>query len=357
MGRAVAVDASMFLYQFLIAVRNDGPQGQFTNSNGDVTSHLIGMFYRTIRMRESGIKPVYVFDGKPPEMKGDELKKRKEAREKAKQQMEEAQKADNTEVAVQMERRLTKVTKEHGEEAKRLLRLMGVPVVTATCEAEATAAELCKKGKVYAVATEDMDALTFGTPRLLRGLHHSESRKLPVREFRLPDALEELEMDMSQFIDMCILCGCDYTSSIKGIGFKKAFNNIKKHKNIETVIENLEKRYTVPENFNYTGARSMFVNADVTNVDDITLKWNNPDEEGLIEFLVNEKEFNLDRVKKGIERLKKSKSKSSQKRLDMFFSVKPKAKKKKVAKKSNKGKGKKRKNTSKPGTAKKKRKI
>merc|ERR1712217_154100 len=136
---------------------------------------------------------------------------------------------------------------------------------------------------------------------------------------------------------MCILCGCDYTNSIKGIGFKKSFNQIKKHKNIE-------KRYTVPENFNYTGAREMFVNPDITNVDDLELKWNNPDEEGLIKFLVEEKEFNLDRVKKGIERLKKSKSKSSQKRLDMFFSVKPRAKKKKAAKPSNKGK--KRKNTS-----------
>lgn len=314
------------------------------------------MFYRTIRMRENGIKPVYVFDGKPPSMKGDELKKRKEARDKAQRAMEDAQKADNVEVAVQMERRLTKVTKEHSEEAKRLLRLMGVPCVDATCEAEATAAELCKAGKVYAVATEDMDALCFGTPRLVRGLHHAESRKLPVREFRLPVALEDMEMNMDEFIDMCILCGCDYTTSIRGIGPSKAFKGIKEHKNIETMIKNLEKRYTVPENFNYVGAREMFQKPDVTDVSDINLKWTNPDEEGLIQFLVTEKEFNLDRVKKGIERLKKSKSRSSQKRLDMFFKVKPKAKKKKVAKVNTK-KGKKRKNTSKPKTTKKKRKI
>ena len=36
-------------------------------------SHLMGMFYRTIRMLENGIKPVYVFDGKPPEMKSGEV--------------------------------------------------------------------------------------------------------------------------------------------------------------------------------------------------------------------------------------------------------------------------------------------
>jgi len=184
----------MFLYQFLVAVRQDGPGGSLTNSSGDVTSHIIGMFYRTIRMRENGLKPVYVFDGKPPKMKSGELKKRREAREKAKAEMEEAKKEDNAEKVVQMERRLTKVTPEHVKQTKRLLELMGIPVVTATCEAEATCAELNKKGLVYGVATEDMDTLCFGAPRLLRGLHYSASRKQPVREFNFEKCLEGLEL-------------------------------------------------------------------------------------------------------------------------------------------------------------------
>merc|ERR1712142_1401954 len=80
-GRKVAIDASMSLYQFLIAVRADG--NMLTDDDGETTSHLVGMFYRTIRMVENGIKPVYVFDGKPPELKSGELEKRKEARVKA----------------------------------------------------------------------------------------------------------------------------------------------------------------------------------------------------------------------------------------------------------------------------------
>ena len=83
-GRKVAIDASMSIYQFLIAVRQrDGEVLQ--NEAGETTSHLMGFFYRTIRMVENGIKPCYVFDGKPPELKSGVLKQRFERREEAKE--------------------------------------------------------------------------------------------------------------------------------------------------------------------------------------------------------------------------------------------------------------------------------
>jgi len=273
--------------------------------------------------------------------------------------MEEAKNADNAEDEAKYERRLVKVSPQHVADTKTLLTLMGVPWVEASCEAEATCAELTKQGKVWATATEDMDALTFGTPRLLRGLHHSEARKQPVRQFNLEKALDGLEMTMDQFIDMCICCGCDYTSSIRGIGPGRSLQFIRKHKTIETMIENLDtKKHKVPEDFaaEYKQARTMFTNADVTDVSNIKLKWTDPDEEGLIDFLCTQKEFNIDRVKKGVTRLRKAKGKSSQKRLDSFFKVKPSKKKKKVAK-PVKGKGKKRKNSTKTAQKGKKRKI
>jgi len=356
MGRIVAIDASMFLYQFLIAVRQQGIGGQLTNDAGEVTSHLSGFFYRTIRMRENGLKPVYVFDGKPPEMKSGELLKRKEKRQKAQKALEEAQKADDTAKVIQQERRLVKAEKWQVEETKKLLKFMGIPYVEATCEAEATCAEMCKAGLVYATATEDMDAMTFGTCKQLRGLHHSESRKQPVKEFTLKKALEQMEFTMDQFIDFCILCGCDYTSTISKVGPKTAFNLISKHKNIETMIKNIDtvKKHPIPADFDYVNARRMFKAPDVTDCKKLApLKWPLPDEEGLIGFMCDQKSFSIDRMKKGIERLKKARGKSSQKRLDMFFKVKPSTKKKKVPK----GKGKKRKNSVKSTQKKKKRKI
>merc|ERR1712002_422801 len=134
-GRKIALDASMCLYQFLIAVRQDGSQLQ--NEAGEITSHLNGLFYRTIRMIENGLKPVYVFDGKPPKMKSHELEKRREHREKAQDELEEAKEVGTKDEIDKQERRLVKVTKEHVEEAKKLLTLMGVPYVEALCEAEA----------------------------------------------------------------------------------------------------------------------------------------------------------------------------------------------------------------------------
>lgn len=60
---------------------------------------------------------------------------------------------------------LSQVTKQHNDECKRLLRLMGIPVIDAPSEAEAQCASMAKAGLVYGVATEDMDVLTFGAPR------------------------------------------------------------------------------------------------------------------------------------------------------------------------------------------------
>ena len=88
-GRKVAIDASMAMYQFLIAVRTTGGQQQamLVNEAGEVTSHIQGMFNRTIKMMSTGIRPVYVFDGKPPQMKGGELAKRMAARAKAENEL------------------------------------------------------------------------------------------------------------------------------------------------------------------------------------------------------------------------------------------------------------------------------
>merc|ERR1712226_1520788 len=153
-------------------------------------------------------------------MKSGELKKRKEARQAAEKELTEAKETGDQEVIDKFSRRLVKVLPEHNEEAKKLLRLMGIPVISAPCEAEAMATELVKAGKVFAVASEDMDCLTFNCPRLLRNLMKPESKKLPVYEYSAEKLLEDLDMSRASFIDMCILLGCDYTDSIKGIGPK-----------------------------------------------------------------------------------------------------------------------------------------
>ena len=282
------------------------------------------MFYRTIRFMEAGIKPCYVFDGKPPTLKGGELAKRKAAKEEAKKALESAQESGNLEDIERFSKRTVKMDSTHISDCKRLLTLMGMPVVEAPCEAEAQCAALAKAGKVYAAASEDMDTLTFGTPKFVRRLWASDEKKLPVLEFSLEKVLQGFGVTMDQFIDICILCGCDYADTIKGVASTTAFKYIQQYGSLAGVLENIDKaKHPLPENVDYDEVKKLFTHPDVTDPELIDLKWTDPDEEGLRKFLVEEKGFNPDRVTNGIAKLKKLKSSGSQMRMDSFFKIVP----------------------------------
>uniref|UniRef100_A0A669F530 Flap endonuclease 1 n=1 Tax=Oreochromis niloticus TaxID=8128 RepID=A0A669F530_ORENI len=276
-GRKIAIDASMCIYQFLIAVRQDGNVLQ--NEDGETTSHLMGMFYRTIRMLEHGIKPVYVFDGKPPQLKSAELEKRGERRAEAEKMLAQAQEIGEQENIDKFTKRLVKVTKQHNDECKKLLTLMGVPYIEAPCEAEASCAALVKAGKVFATATEDMDGLTFGTNILLRHL----------------------------------------TANVCAV---EAIDLIKQHGSIEEILENIDSnKHPAPEDWLYKEARGLFLKPEVVDCSTVELKWNEPDEEGLIQFMCEEKQFSEDRIRNGCKKIVKSRQGSTQGRLDSFFTV------------------------------------
>ncbi|KAH9362067.1 hypothetical protein HPB48_002045 [Haemaphysalis longicornis] len=305
-GRKIAIDASMCLYQFLIAVRQEN--NMLTNSEGETTSHLVGFFYRTIRMIENGIKPVYVFDGKPPGMKSSELEKRQERREAAEKELEKAEEAAWS-----------------CSSDKRVMQLAYIYLwLQAPCEAEAQCAELVKGGKVYGTATEDMDGLTFGTNVLLRHMTYSEARQMPIKEFSLQKVLSGLELNRNEFIDLCILLGCDYCESIRGIGPKRAVELIKQHKSIEKILSCIDtKKYAVPEDWPYKEARQLFLEPEVTPADEVQLKWGDPDEEGLVKFLCEENGFSEERIRTGAKKLLKGRNTTTQGRLDTFFKVLP----------------------------------
>jgi len=262
----------------------------------------------------------YVFDGKPPTMKGGELAKRKDKREQAEVALEKAKETGDTEMIEKMSKRTVRVSKEQSNEVMKLAQLMGLPVFEAPCEAEATCAALCKADLVYAAASEDMDTLCFSCPKLARNLMSPASQGKPILEFDFNKCLSELELTWDQFIDVCILCGCDYCDSIKGIGPVKALQLIKKHGSIEEMLKELDtERYPVPENWPFVEARDLFKNPDVVDTTGLELKWTAPDEDGIVAFLVGEKQFSEDRVRNALKKLKASKSKSSQNRLESFF--------------------------------------
>eukprot|EP00210_Caulerpa_lentillifera_P008165 g7798.t1 len=319
-SRRVAVDASMHMYQFMVVVGRFGEQG-LTSRTGEETSHLQGMFYRTVRMLEAGIKPVYVFDGTPPELKGDELTKRKERKLEAEQSLKEAVETGDQEAIEKFSKRAVRINSKQNDECKRLLRLMGVPVIEAPSEAEAQCAEMCRSNLVYAVATEDMDALTFGAPRLVRNLMAVQSKQKDVMEFNYEEMLQELNLTTEQFVDLCILSGCDYCTTIRGVGSVTALKMIREHGSIEKVIEMLQSKKELNlAGFNYQAARQMFLHPEVHKSEDLPeLKWTKADADALVEFLVHEKSFSEERVRRAVERINASRGKGAQSRLESFF--------------------------------------
>jgi flap endonuclease-1 len=329
-GRVLAVDASMCLYQFVVAIRlgAENQHQNLMNDQGEVTSHIGGFLTRTLRMMEAGIKPVYVFDGKPPEFKSAELQERKEKREKAEAELKEAQETGNQDAVLKQTKRTVKVTQKMNQDTRRLLTMMGCPIVEAPCEAEATCAALVKGGKCYGAVTEDMDVLTFGSPVQIKNLFSTQSgggRDKPVYEISLETALEQLNISMDQFIDFCILCGCDYADTLRGVGPHTGFKLIFENETIEKILEKIESE-KIPEKWKFNEARGLFKNPLILDTTTVSFDWTlEPDYDGLRNFLINENQFSPDRVEKSIERLKNCRKAKTQMRLDSFFSAKPKS--------------------------------
>ena len=362
-GQLFALDASMAMYQVLIStqtIKTGFSIAELRDEQGNLTGHLLGLLNRTLMLMEHGIRPVWVFDGKPPEAKMNTLRGRKEIKENAEKEKDEAKDQGDMEKALKFANQTIKIDQKMTDDAKKLISLLGIPVIEAPSEAEATCSILAKDKKVFAAATEDMDTLCFGCPVLIRELTGKEEN---IIEIKLDVALSELGLTMDEFVDLCILCGCDYCERIEGIGCIKAFQLIKEYKTIEKVIEytekynkddNHKKKMTYnKENFDFVQARELFKKPEVIDTSKVELNFTSPNIEGLKEFLVKEKNFSETRIDNAIKRLGNAKSKASQSRLDSFFSFKPKnndnfvnpgkLKPKQVSqdKKSNKKKGKK----------------
>lgn len=306
-GQKIAIDTSICIYQFLIVIRRSGHE-TLTNEYGEETSHLQGMFYSTARLLRAGLKPVYVFDGQPPYLKSDVLRERLSRSEEAVNKLGKAIEIGDEGNIEKYSKQAVRVTKQHNEDCRNLVRLMGVPVIESPSEGEAECASLCKTGKVDAVASEDLDALAFGTPKFLRHFVTQGSRKIPIMEFNLSKALEELNLNMDQFVDLCILCGCNYCDTIRGIGPQNSVKLIREYGSIEAILENIDKdRFQIPANWPYQKARCLFKEPKVTPQElQPNLEWTTPNEEGLKKFLVDENSFNYERVMKVIAKLSSS---------------------------------------------------
>ncbi|NPA74926.1 MAG: flap endonuclease-1 [Euryarchaeota archaeon] len=319
-GRVIAIDAYNALYQFLSIIRQ--PDGTpLMDSRGRITSYLSGLLYRTANYMEAGIKPVYVFDGRPPDLKMRTLDERMRIRRMAQEEWEKALETGDESLARMKAQQASFLTRDMVSEAKKLLDLMGVPWVQAPSEGEAQAAYMAAKGDAYASASQDYDSLLFGAPRLIRNMAITGRRKLPRKHVYvevkpemiiLDENLSSLGISREQLVDMGILVGTDYNPGIKGIGPKTALKLIKKYGTLERVMQarNIEIPY-------YQEIRGIFLSPPVTN--DYSLVWKDVNEESLIEFMCGEHDFSETRVRSALEKMREFKKVRQQKSLDSWF--------------------------------------
>ncbi|MCL6500671.1 MAG: flap endonuclease-1 [Candidatus Pacearchaeota archaeon] len=327
-GKIIAVDAFNALYQFLANIRQ--PDGTpLMDSKKRITSHLSGLFYRTTNLMTKGLRLVYVFDGKPHELKAGTVSERIARKEEARTKYEEARARGEVEEMFKYSRQALRLSEEMVEESKELLKALGLSVVQAPSEGEAQCSFMAKKHEAYCVASQDYDSLAFGAPRLVQNLTLARKRRLasgaymPVMPelIELEHVLNSLQINQEQLICLAILVGTDFNpGGIKGIGPKRALQLVQQYKSpvlLFSALDRLVKEGKVPApEFDWREIFELFKKPNITT--DYKIEFKKVDEGAVKKLLCKEHDFSEERVDSALEKIYESKEKASQKGLGDF---------------------------------------
>lgn len=304
-SRRVGIDSFNVMYQFLSIIRGvDG--SPLMDSRGRVTSHLAGLFYRTINLLERDIKPVFVFDGKPHELKSETREERSKIRTQAEKKFEKARKEGDFKEAKKYAQQAVRLTGEMVEQAKKLVGLMGLPVIQAPSEGEAKVAQMVACGDLYGCVSQDYDSLLFGAKRLLRNITVSGKRKVPGRDYyyditpemiELEKTLAKLGIDRKKLVWIGLLVGTDFNKKFPKVGPKTALKLVQEHDSFEDIV----KETGHEPGFDFATVENIFLKPSFTK--DYSIKFGLPDREKLKAFLCEEFGFSVQRVESALEKL------------------------------------------------------
>ena len=307
-GKRVGIDAFLTAFQFLTTIRDRSPTGDggpLRDSKGRVVAHLMGILNRTTSMLSMGIQPIFIFDGQSPELKADELAARRKRRLEAEAIHKQALEDGDYQTAQKMAPRIVHYSPEMIDDTKKMLDLLGVRWIDAAAEGEGQAAVMAVKGQLDIVATQDWDALLYGSPILVRNLmsHGSKrhGRTVKAQKINLQEMLDTHDLSREQLVDLAIMIGTDFHPGLKGIGPKTGIKLIKSLGTIEAICE--EKGKEVPERLNEI--REIFLNHPASEVAVESLKPGEVDVKGLTHFLQEEREFSQRRMDAAFDALRK----------------------------------------------------
>lgn len=282
--KRVAIDVSLYLFRAKARANSSGRDDQWPND----------FIYIVSALRRHNIHPIFVFDSDSPTEKDKTKKERASKRQNLRDRvnvfstlLEKYHKTGDvdpllmdfvddkqqyllspdekvfdvgaaTDKLNRLKSQIINVCTADFILIRELLDTLGVPYVDAATEAEKTCSFFCNTNIVDAVLTEDSDVLAYGANIFLYNL---DTVKGTVNQIDFRVVLQKMDLSRESFLDLCILCGTDYNTNMKGIGPEKSLQLIREYKtieNIEAVTDQFgNKRYDVSV-LNYTRCRELF---------------------------------------------------------------------------------------------------
>lgn len=327
-GKKVGIDAYVMIYQMLARVRRAEEGGQEFSFQGNVTSHLIGIFQRCIYLLENGLKVCAIMDGPPVSMKERILQERASRRQEAERLRQEAMEEEDLETADKYAQAAISVTEQILDDSRKLFSLLGIPVVNAVHDAEAQIAQMVRFNVLDACVSQDYDSFAFGAPYVIRNLTVSQKRMIRGKtitvlpeQYYLDKILTGLEITQDQLILAGMLIGTDFNNGVKGVGPKTALKLVKEYPTLEAIKPHIEAKFTADDySWDYyfpvdpDEIMSYFKNPPYNDVSDP--KFGKVDSKGVTHFLVEERGFNRENVENRMKKVLKMQRQSS---LSSFF--------------------------------------
>lgn len=317
-NKKIAIDSFNMLFTFLASIRQyDG--SPLTDSKGNVTSHIKGLFNRCVYYKKNNVKAIFVFDGEAPKLKEREREIRAQKKMEADKKYKEALEMGLMEDAKKYAQGVNKLDQNMVLDCKTLIELFGFPVIEAPSEGEAQAAYFVDKGLVFASASQDFDSLLFGAKTLIRNFSISAKRKVAgtstykdvsMEFYDLNKNLKKLNLTHDELIIVAILCGTDFNpGGIKGIGPKKALKLVREYRGRpDDLFKVLDWFSYFP--YSWYDVFNTFKKMPVSNFEPFEFKDAKKDE--IVSFLAT-KDFDADSTKRSLSAIKNVKT------LDTFF--------------------------------------
>jgi 5''-3'' exonuclease (including N-terminal domain of PolI) len=233
-GSTAAIDAPNWLYKYMTTTAQFTSTSAYTSTDGTELPNVLGTIQGAKKFYKYNIQPVFVFDGKPDEMKAEEIEERREKRKKAERQ---AEKATTASEKARYESRAQQLNEAIINTTQTVLDHLNIPHVTAPKAAEAQTAYMSRTPTVDYALSDDYDSLLFGASRTLRDFTSSGNT---AEVMQLAKATDKHGITRKNLIHAAILCGTDYNDGVSGIGPKTSLKIITEHNDIEQVLDQVD---------------------------------------------------------------------------------------------------------------------